>query len=110
MGEHQTSAGWTIVASRFNEAVVDRLVEGALGCLDGGHRRLRSRTPGCYIRQKCIVHAQNPPVAIHIELQLAVVDRQAQVGLPQVEVSRSGDLAENAVGDLVTAEIVIRQP
>ena len=62
------------------------------------------------VRQEGVVDADQPAVAVDVEVELTVVEGQPGVGLAQVEVGRAGDLGEDLVGDLIAGEVGLGEP
>lgn len=61
------------------------------------------------VGDESVVDRQDAAVTVDVDVQLAEVDRDAAMGLAQIEVGGAGDRGENLVGDLVVAQILGRQ-
>ena len=80
----------------------DRAARGSARACAGSRR---GRQPG----QERVVDADDAAVAVDVDVELGVVDRQAAVALAQVDVGRARDLRVDAVGDLVVGEVGLLQ-
>ena len=60
-----------------------------------------ARDPG----QERVVHADDAAVAIHVDVQLGVVDGNAAIALLQVDVRRAGHLRVHDVRDCVALQV-----